>query len=212
MVDALVTIVKEEGVLGLYKGVVPALFLTSHGAVQFAAYEWLKRFFANIRANSKRGSTTEMMLQPAAVSMFTGAAAKILASTMTYPYQVIRSRLQQRDGANGSSTAVSSSSSSSGSGSGGGSGSSSSSSSSTHSSSGSSGIRSSGGAISSEPKYTGTLDCAVKIWRNEGVSGFFRGVIPNAIKVAPAAALTFVVYEECLKFLISGPDPDTVTG
>ena len=41
------------------------------------------------------------------------------------------------------------------------------------------------------------------ILRNEGVLGFFRGVFPNALKVAPAAALTFLVYEECLKFLTS---------
>ena len=200
MIDALVTIVKEEGVMGLYKGVVPALCLTSHGAVQFAAYEWLKRFFENIRANSKRGSTTEIILQPAVVSMFTGAAAKILASTMTYPYQVIRSRLQQRDSSFISSTNGNSSA--------GGSSGSSSTSSVDGSSSGSRG--SSIGVASPEPKYTGTVDCAVKIWRNEGYLGFFRGVIPNAIKVAPAAALTFVVYEECLKFLInrSGPDSD----
>lgn len=32
--DCLVTITREEGIAGLYKGVVPALFLTSHGAIQ----------------------------------------------------------------------------------------------------------------------------------------------------------------------------------
>lgn len=37
--------------------------------------------------------------------------------------------------------------------------------------------------------------------RSEGALGFFRGVIPNSLKVAPSAALTFLVYEEVLKLM-----------
>ena len=35
-----------------------------------------------------------------------------------------------------------------------------------------------------------------KIYINEGMGGFFKGCITNAIRVAPGAAITFVVYEE----------------
>ena len=42
ILDAFTRIVKEEGWLALYRGILPALFLTSHGAVQFVVYEKLK--------------------------------------------------------------------------------------------------------------------------------------------------------------------------
>ena len=37
--------------------------------------------------------------------------------------------------------------------------------------------------------------------RKDGAVGFFRGAVPNALKVAPSSAITFLVYEECLKVL-----------
>ena len=50
-------------------------------------------------------------------------------------------------------------------------------------------------------EYTGLIGTARKIYVREGVAGFFRGCIPNAIRVAPGAALTFVVYEEVTDLL-----------
>ncbi len=39
----------------------------------------------------------------------------------------------------------------------------------------------------------------------ERLVGFFRGVLPNSLKVAPSSALTFLVYEETLKHLRAAP-------
>ena len=33
------------------------------------------------------------------------------------------------------------------------------------------------------------------MWRLEGVNGFYRGMIPNYLKVVPSISITFLVYE-----------------
>jgi Mitochondrial carrier protein len=56
-IDAIRTIIKEEGFWALYKGTGPALLLTSHGGVQFVVYEFLRKHFHYARA--QRTVTTE---------------------------------------------------------------------------------------------------------------------------------------------------------
>ena len=43
--------------------------------------------------------------------------------------------------------------------------------------------------------YSGIGNTFLRIWQKEGLAGFFKGCIANAVRVAPSAAITFVVYE-----------------
>ncbi|KAE9348627.1 hypothetical protein PF008_g7262 [Phytophthora fragariae] len=83
--DAFRRIVAEEGASALYKGMIPALFLTTNGAIKFVAYERLKSLY-------QAHWSPEMDVIP---TLAMGAVAQSIASTTTYPYQVIKARLQQ---------------------------------------------------------------------------------------------------------------------
>uniref|UniRef100_A0A3B5MNM0 Solute carrier family 25 member 32 n=1 Tax=Xiphophorus couchianus TaxID=32473 RepID=A0A3B5MNM0_9TELE len=149
MVDALVKIYRHEGLPGLYKGYVPGLFGTSHGALQFMAYEELKRDY-----NKYKKVPSDAKLD--ALEYVTMAAlSKIFAVATTYPYQVVRARLQDQHN-----------------------------------------------------RYGGVVDVIGRTWRNEGASGFYKGVVPNLIRVTPACCITFVVYENRQR----GPGMDSHTG
>ena len=60
-----------------------------------------------------------------------------------------------------------------------------------------------GQTVTVRRKYRSMANTARRIYRLEGPSGFFKGCIPNAIRVAPGAAITFVVYEEIRDVLLS---------
>ncbi len=47
LIDGLLNLFRYEGVRGLYKGYLPGLFGTSHGAIQFMVYEELKKAYCN---------------------------------------------------------------------------------------------------------------------------------------------------------------------
>ncbi|KAI4139552.1 MAG: hypothetical protein L6R39_006234 [Caloplaca ligustica] len=80
-------IYREEGIRGFYRGLVPSLFGVSHGALQFMAYEQLKRYQAH-RVGRAQGDLT------AVDYLWLSGTSKVFAGTATYPYQVVRSRLQ----------------------------------------------------------------------------------------------------------------------
>lgn len=47
--------------------------------------------------------------------------------------------------------------------------------------------------------YNGLWDACVKIGREEGVAGFYRGLIPCYLKVVPAAAIGWACIETLQK-------------
>lgn len=43
--------------------------------------------------------------------------------------------------------------------------------------------------------YTGLLDCLQQTVRHEGVTGLYRGMVPNLLKAVPSISISYVVFE-----------------
>lgn len=50
-------------------------------------------------------------------------------------------------------------------------------------------------ALSKTGQYSGMLDAARKIFVNEGVSSFYKGLTPGLIGIVPYAGIDLAVYE-----------------
>jgi solute carrier family 25 folate transporter 32 len=89
---------RYEGIRGFYRGVGIGMLGVSHGAVQFAVYDPLKRTWMRYVEGDKAirtGKSQEKLSNTATLAL--SGMAKIIAGTTTYPYQVVRSRLQTYD-------------------------------------------------------------------------------------------------------------------
>jgi len=49
--------------------------------------------------------------------------------------------------------------------------------------------------------YNGLFDVLRKTWKNEGFLAFYKGVIPNTVRVIPTTIVTFLVYENTKLYL-----------
>ncbi|KAK6132035.1 hypothetical protein DH2020_034216 [Rehmannia glutinosa] len=60
----------------------------------------------------------------------------------------------------------------------------------------------------SELQYAGVVDCIKKVFRKEGIPGFYRGCATNLLRTTPSAVITFTSYEMIDRFLqrVSPPD------
>lgn len=93
LLEGLRYIFKTEGVYGLWAGTIPSLILVSNPALQFMMYEALKRRFSRIPQ------------QTSALQFFAlGAAAKAFATVLTYPLQLVQTKLRQGRKDKGQST------------------------------------------------------------------------------------------------------------
>lgn len=88
-------LLREEGPRGFYRGLGVSLLGVSHGAVQFAVYEPLKRAWAG-RAGRTDGQPGSGRPSNQA-TLLLSTTAKLVAGAVTYPYQVVRSRMQNYD-------------------------------------------------------------------------------------------------------------------
>ena len=128
--QAMKLIFKDEGFLSLYKGFIPSIFGISHVMIQFPLYEYFKKETGSDKISS---------------ILLASFASKIIASSITYPHEVIRTRIQNTF------------------------------------------------------HKQNVKDAIAEVWRNEGFGGFFKGLKVNLVRVIPATAITFTVYETVMK-------------
>ncbi|XP_071538253.1 peroxisomal membrane protein PMP34-like [Panulirus ornatus] len=89
IVDGLAHVGREEGLTGLWSGACSSLILTINPAIQFMAYEAMKNQLQNVYGSQQLNSL---------VVFSVGAAAKAIATILTYPIQLVQAK--QRHGHN----------------------------------------------------------------------------------------------------------------
>lgn len=95
LVDAASQILKKDGIAGFWRGIGPALVLVINPVIQYTTFERLVGILLSYRL--AKGTSSKAIGRSALTDwdMFIlGAASKLVATGVTYPYIVVKSRLQ----------------------------------------------------------------------------------------------------------------------
>jgi solute carrier family 25 citrate transporter 1 len=140
--DATIKIVKAEGPLGIYRGVVPTILKQStNQMVRFP----FQSFFMDLLV----GDNVEKRKNPL-INGIAGALAGGASVLVTMPQDTVKTRMQGED---------------------------------------------------AKKLYKGTVDCFMKILRQEGPAFFFAGTVPRLVRVSLDVGITFTIYPLLSKFI-----------
>lgn len=139
--DATIKIIKAEGPLGIYRGVVPTILKQStNQMVRFP----FQSFFMDLLV----GDDAQKRKNPL-ISGFAGALAGGASVIVTMPQDTVKTRMQGED---------------------------------------------------AKKLYKGTVDCFMKILKQEGPAFFFAGTVPRLVRVSLDVGITFTIYPLLSKF------------
>ncbi|EIW71178.1 hypothetical protein TREMEDRAFT_15966, partial [Tremella mesenterica DSM 1558] len=91
--DMTLQIIRQEGFRGLYRGLSASYLGVSEGVIQWVLYERFKRLNSDKPPSSKSQSLAAYITGIVSAS----GGAKAVASLITYPHEVVRTRLRQPD-------------------------------------------------------------------------------------------------------------------
>jgi solute carrier family 25 citrate transporter 1 len=139
--DATMKILKAEGPIGIYRGVVPTILKQStNQMVRFP----FQSFFMDMLV----GEDVERRKNPL-INGLAGALAGGASVLVTMPQDTVKTRMQGED---------------------------------------------------AKKLYSGTLDCFMKILRQEGPAFFFAGTVPRLVRVSLDVGITFTIYPLLSKY------------
>lgn len=137
------TMVRNEGLGAIYKGVVPTMCKQGgNQMVRFSAY--------NVLQDLLKGGDSSKDLGPTA-AFACGSASGIMSVYATMPFDVVKTQMQGLEAKN----------------------------------------------------YSSSLDCGMKVVKNEGVTALWKGTVPRLSRVMFSSAIIFTIYEELMKNLLT---------